>query len=246
MLTSNPPVLSVTATDTDINTMQTFMGMLAHEIKSYITGICTTSNLLLENKIMVRDRKFYLSNINSMSLNALHVLNNMMVSSLVNAGKLEIKAVLSTIHTRKWLKSHIHQHQKIANSRLINIKLTINRKVPEFFTTDVIKLAQILKNLMENAFKYSPLGSTIFIHVASLAENGLFFMVTDHGTGISSDKVHLLFQPFQSLDNGLAGTGLGLYISKLYAKALGGDLVLASNDENGTSFFLQIPNQLTA
>jgi len=68
-------------------------------------------------------------------------------------------------------------------------------------------------------------------------------MVTDQGTGISADRIHLMFEPFKSFNSGFTGTGLGLYISKLYAQALGGDLTLANSDNNGASFFLQIVNQ---
>ncbi|MBW8685204.1 sensor histidine kinase [Chitinophaga rhizophila] len=225
------------------NTLHTFMGMLAHEMKTSISGICMATNMLLQDKLGARDNKFYLSSINAMGLDVLHILNNMMSSSMVNAGKLEIKPILSPIHIKKWLKSYIDQHNRLVKSKLISIKLTFNRKVPEYLTTDPIKLAQILKNLLDNAFQYSPVGGRISVFVGCVGESGMFFMVTDQGTGISPDKIHLLFEPFQSFNNGFTGTGLGLYISKLYAQALGGDLTLASSDNNGTSFFLRIVNQ---
>ncbi|SDH66600.1 sensor histidine kinase [Chitinophaga filiformis] len=235
---SNPP-----AHQPSQNTMHTFMGMLAHEMRTSISGICMATNMLLQDKLGTRDKEFYLSSINAMGLDVLHILNNMMASSMVNAGKLEIKPILSTIHIRKWLKSYIDQQNRLVKSKLVSIRLTFNRKVPEYLTTDTIKLTQILKNLIENAFQYSPVGSRISVYVGSVGETGIFFLVTDKGTGISSDQMHLLFQPFQSFNNGFTGTGLGLYISKLYAQALGGDLTLANTDNNGTSFFLQIVNQ---
>jgi signal transduction histidine kinase len=71
-------------------------------------------------------------------------------------------------------------------------------------------------------------------------------MVSDQGRGIPTDKTHLLFQPFQLLDQGFAGTGLGLYISKLYATSLGGDIMLGSNDERGATFLLLISTQADA
>jgi len=141
------------------------MGMLAHEMKTSISGICMATNMLLQDKLGARDKQFYLSSINAMSLDVLHILNNMMTSSMVNAGKLEIKPILSAIHLKKWLKSYIDQQNTIVKSKLLSIKLTFNRKVPEYLTTDPIKLAQILKNLIDNAFRYSPVGSRISVFV---------------------------------------------------------------------------------
>ncbi|SFE67626.1 Signal transduction histidine kinase [Chitinophaga sp. CF118] len=244
LVATNPPSESIPQTDTE--TMQTFMGMLAHEMRTQIAGICTASNMLLQEKGSTKNKGFYLSYINSMSLNVLHVLNNMMASTTVVDGKLDIKPMQTSIHIRKWLKSHIHQYDLITASRSIKIKTMARRTVPEYITTDVIKLGQILKNLIDNALKSAPTGTSISIYLNALGGDRLLFMIADQGRGIPEDKTHLLFQPFQLLDQGLAGTGLGLYISKLYATSLGGDIMLGSNDERGTTFLLLIATQADA
>ena len=231
----------------DAQTMELFMGMLAHEMRTQIAGICTASNMLLQEKGSTRNKGFYLSYINCMSTNVLHVLNNMMTTASFADGKLEIKPMQTSIHIRKWLKSHIHQYDLITITMSIKIKVTVRRTVvPEYITTDAIKLGQILKNLIDNALKYAPTGTSISICLNLLSENRLLFMVSDQGRGIPTDKTHLLFQPFQLLDQGFAGTGLGLYISKLYATSLGGDIMLGSNDERGATFLLLISTQADA
>lgn len=244
MLIPSDPMKAVPQANTE--TMQIFMGMLAHEMRTQIAGICTASNMLLQEKGSTKNKDSYLSYINSMSLNALHVLNNMMASTTVGGWKLEVKSMRTSIHIRKWLKSHVRQYDLIAASRSIKIKVRVSRTVPEYITTDAIKLGQILKNLIDNALRYTPSGTCISIYLNYLSGNRLLFMVSDQGRGIPTDKTHLLFQPFQLLDQGFAGTGLGLYISKLYATSLGGDIMLGSNDERGATFLLLISTQADA
>lgn len=217
-----------------------FMGMLAHEMRTQIAGICTASNILLNEKETRKNTDFYLSHINCMSVNVMHVLNNMMATSITEDGKLTTKVLSERILIRQWLKDQISQYELSANTLSVKIKTSLHRAVPEYIITDEIKLGQILKNLINNALKFAPPGTNVEIHICSLADQCLQFKITDHGDGISADKIPFLFHAFQSLDNGLAGMGLGLYISKLYASALGGDLILERSDKKGTTFLFQI------
>lgn len=90
---------STSSVSADTSTMQHFIGMLAHELRTQIAGICTASNILLEEE--PNDSAFYVSCINSMSLNVLQVLNNMMASATVGSGTLDIKPIVTNIQIRK-------------------------------------------------------------------------------------------------------------------------------------------------
>lgn len=103
-----------------------------------------------------------------------------------------------------------------------------------------------MRNLVDNALKAAPQGTNITLSVNVVEEGRILFEVIDHGEGIPADKVDLLFKPFQLLDLGYAGTGLGLYISKLYAESLGGDVTLADTTKLGTTFLLSIKNHVRA
>jgi signal transduction histidine kinase len=225
-------------------TAQLFIGMLTHELRTQIAGICTASSILLEKDCT--DKGFYLSCINSLSLNVLQVLNNMMASATLGCETLEIKPIITSIQLRKWLRSHIEQYETITASRSIKIKLLVRCKVPEYVNTDAVKLGQILRNLVDNALKAAPQGTNITLSVNVVEEGRILFEVIDHGEGIPADKVPLLFKPFQLLDLGYAGTGLGLYISKVYAELLGGDIKLVDTTKRGTTFLLSIKNQAHA
>lgn len=230
---------------TSPETMQVFMGMLAHEMRTQIAGICTASNILLHEKESRKNKNFYLSHINSMSINVLHVLNNMMATNTVEGGKLAIKTLPTRIPIREWLKEQVQQYKLITAIRSVKIKINFRRNVPEYIMTDEVKLGQILKNLIDNALKFAPSDTSIFIYICCL-RGRLLFQISDCGQGIPTDKIPLLFKPFQSLDEGLGGTGLGLYISKLYAESLGGDLMLVKSDKSGTTFLFLIATQSQA
>lgn len=231
---------------TDAEAMKTFMGMLAHEMRTQIAGICTASTMLLEDRGRGKHLQHYLSHISNSGQNLLHVLDNMMATATVGNGKLDIKLQYTRVQLREWLKLHLQQYGLIAAVRDIKLKTAVQRTVPEYITTDVIKLGQVLKNLIDNAIKHSPSSTHISIAINPLSDNRLLFQVTDQGVGIPADKTHLLFQPFRQLDHGLAGTGLGLYISKLYATSLGGDVMIGSNDKRGTTFLFLITHKTNA
>ncbi len=222
------------------------MGMLAHEMRTKIAGICTASKMLLNEKDRKKDTEFYLSHINSMGINVLHVLNNMMATSNIQDGKLAIKMLSKRIHIRQWFKDQLQQYKIITTTRSVKIKTNFRRTVPEYIITDEIKLGQIIKNLIDNALKFAPTGTDISIQISSLGETRLLFQISDHGEGIPSDKIPFLFEPFQAIDEGLGGMGLGLYVSKIYAISLGGDLILANSDSKGTTFLILINNQFHA
>jgi signal transduction histidine kinase len=103
---------------------------------------------------------------------------------------------------------------------------------------------RILLNLVDNAVKYSPGGT---IDVGFHREGGhAVWMVTDNGPGIDEHQRETVFEKFVRLDpdmsNGIGGTGLGLYISRELARAMGGELSCIDNpDGHGTRFVLELP-----
>jgi signal transduction histidine kinase len=236
MLITNPPLVPKPAVD--IKSVNIFLGMLAHEMRSQISGIYTITNMLLQEEKDAENASYYLSHINSLSSNVLHVLNNMVTTTDIDSAGINLKANLSSIKIREWLRAHIRQYDLTVVGKVIKLKLRIKRNVPVYITSDAVKLGQILRNLIDNALKYAPDGTSIYIDLSAEGKKHLSIHVTNKGCIIPADKEHLLFRPFQVLDQGMAGMGLGLYVSKLYAATLGGDLVLGNNTKGTTFSFL--------
>lgn len=135
---------------------------------------------------------------------------------------------------------------------------------------DVTRLRQVFTNLLSNALKYSPSGSSIEVearHVASVANtqegtgtrrrflrgqtqaqlSAVEIVVRDHGLGIPTQQIPFLFNRFVRLPRDLAstivGTGLGLYLCRLYIEAMGGRIWVESSgiQGEGSSFYIRLP-----
>lgn len=102
---------------------------------------------------------------------------------------------------------------------------------------------QVLLNLVGNAIRYSPEGSTITISLGSEGDKARV-SVSDEGPGLDEQAQRIVFDKFERLGrSGGGGSGLGLYISKRLAQAMGGDLTIRSKPGEGATFTLTVPAQ---
>src|SRR6202035_5893818 len=128
----------------------------------------------------------------------------------------------------------------VAETKNLAFHITIDPQLPRTITTDLKRLHQVLKNLLSNAFKFTPQGQ-VELRI-SVAQSGwspdhaqlkntplvIAFAVSDSGIGIPPDKQRIIFEAFQQADAGTSrrfgGTGLGLAISRELASLLGGEI----------------------
>ena len=122
-------------------------------------------------------------------------------------------------------------------------RLEVIRRGPAHVEMDEDKLRQIVRNLLDNACKFTHDG-TVVLEVRS-APDGLTIAVTDSGIGIPADQLDLIFEPFRQVDMSdtrrYGGTGLGLAITKRVCQLLGGTLTVASTPGVGSRFRAEIP-----
>lgn len=121
--------------------------------------------------------------------------------------------------------------------------VTFTQRAPISITTDTSKVDQIISNLLQNAAKYSTDGSKIELLLTQKDENALI-AVTDYGQGIQAENLERIFDPYARLssnDPKIEGLGLGLYICRTLARALGGTLTATSTVGKGSTFTLSLP-----
>ncbi|MEN3295424.1 MAG: hypothetical protein V7642_4677 [Burkholderiales bacterium] len=121
--------------------------------------------------------------------------------------------------------------------------------VPRFIRADLLKLRQVLINLLSNALKFTDQGSVVLrtMDVSGPAGARLRFEVTDTGAGIGAEELKSLFNPFVQARAGQQaqeGTGLGLAISRNYVRLMGGEIRIESRPGGGTTVSFDIPVQL--
>ena len=109
---------------------------------------------------------------------------------------------------------------------------------------DAGRIDTILRNLLDNAVKFSPNGGEISCH-ATVSQGIASVAVIDHGLGIPPEQMHRLFTRFSRLvtaeNSHISGTGLGLYLSRELARLHGGDITARSTPGGGASFALTLP-----
>ena len=146
----------------------------------------------------------------------------------------------------------------IAKDKEINFKVTVDPAVPEAIATDKMRLQQIVKNLISNAFKFT--GKSGDVNLSFQLSKALPFMTNfslinanaiiaisckDTGIGIPEDKISTVFEAFKQADGSTqrkyGGTGLGLSITKELSKLLGGEIHLESELGKGSTFTLYLP-----
>lgn len=101
-------------------------------------------------------------------------------------------------------------------------------------------MSQILHNLLANALKFAYPHTCIAVKCHA-EDTGLVLQVNNQGNGIPADKMELLFKPYQQITGSYGGAGLGLYICRLYAEAMGGRITVQSEENTATIFTVTIP-----
>jgi signal transduction histidine kinase len=113
---------------------------------------------------------------------------------------------------------------------------------------DPKKTKQVLLNLLSNAVKFTPDGGSITVRTARPAPGRAIIAVRDTGIGMTAEQLATVFEAFVQFDNSLTrkemGTGLGMPISRQFARGMGGDLTVESACGEGTEFILTLPAEL--
>jgi CheY-like chemotaxis protein len=221
-----------------------FLANMSHELRTPLNSILLLSRLMAENshQNLTPDQVEYAQVIQSSGNGLLALIDEILDLSKIEAGKMELE--YGTITLNEVVSDMQGLFRVLAKERGLVFNTAIAEGTPAIMETDKMRLEQILRNLLSNAFKFTAAGSVSL----SISEGGpgmLRFSVKDTGIGIAPEKQSLIFEAFRQEDGSThrkyGGTGLGLSISRELSKLLGGNLTLSSKQGEGAEFVLEIP-----
>ncbi|MCU0542299.1 MAG: PAS domain S-box protein [Oscillatoriaceae cyanobacterium Prado104] len=225
-----------------------FLASMSHELRTPLNAILGFSQVMARNSSITKEQKEYIEIINRSGEHLLELINDILSMSKIEAGQIILNENRFDLY--KLLDALKEMLQLKTDSKGLHLLFEKSADLPRYVQTDEAKLRQVLINLLGNAIKFTHQGSVILRarsqgEKKAIASNKvqLLFEVADTGPGISPTEIHTLFKPFVQTETGrksMQGTGLGLPISQQFVRIMGGDIVVESAVDRGTTFTFDI------
>ena len=221
-----------------------FLANMSHELRTPLNSSLILAKLLADNASgnLNDEQVRFAQTIYSAGNDLLHLINDILDISKVEAGKLEL--VPEEVPLRRMVEGLARTFEPLARQKTLEFSVTIDPNVPAAITTDRQRVEQILKNLLSNAVKFTDRGA-VRMTVGVTPEGWVQFGVRDSGIGIAQDQQDKIFDAFHQADGTTSrrfgGTGLGLSISRDLTNLLGGTLSVSSQPGEGSLFTLSLP-----
>lgn len=221
-----------------------FLATMSHELRTPLNSILGFSELMLNSQQIADRLKRWAGNIQSSGKQLLALINDILDLARVEAGKMEIRPEEFAI--TDVTDGLMTMFRPLAERKNIDLREQIDSALPRL-RQDAGKIRQILSNLLSNAIKFTPEGGRVLLK-AEAAGSDVRLVVSDTGVGIAPEDRDVIFDKFRQAANPMTreheGTGLGLSIVRELAKLLGGDVSLESELGRGSTFTVQLPQQL--
>ncbi|MCD6679618.1 MAG: response regulator [Burkholderiaceae bacterium] len=223
-----------------------FLANMSHELRTPLNSALILSKLLAENRdgSLGPEQVRYAKAIHSSNSDLLALINDVLDLAKIESGHIDLHP--GSVEMAVLLERLRATFEPLASEKGLELQLSADPGVPAAIVTDSLRLAQILKNLMSNAVKFTERGR-VRLQVSSLSDDRLAFAVSDTGIGLSREQLSVVFEAFRQADAGTSrrfgGTGLGLSISRELARLLGGEIEAESELQRGSVFTLVLPSK---
>ena len=227
-----------TASDDAVATRDEFLGIVSHDLRHMLNAVIGFSSMIAKTVGNEADVLRYAQRIQRSGIRMERLIGDLMDVVSIETGRLALTGepgdagavVAETVET-------FHEHAAVSG-------ITLAAEIPSTLPPalfDHARILQVLANLVSNAVKFSPAGSTVALRVTR-AGRDLQFAVADQGIGIPADQVDTIFMRFVQLTKtDRRGIGLGLYISKCIVQGHGGRIWVTSEPGKGSTFFFTVP-----
>lgn len=226
-----------------------FLANMSHEIRTPLGAMIGFADLLRDPMLSEAERASYIDIMIRNGESLAVIINDILDLSKVEAGHMSLE--FSEVNPGKLAAEVVSLMRVKAKEKNLRLELKIEPTTPKTVVTDAVRLKQILTNLVGNAIKFTSSGTIKVKSFGCTSDTGqasLCFEVTDSGMGIAKSEREKIFEMFVQADGSatrrFGGTGLGLALSRRFARALGGDVTITeSSPGHGSTFLAQIAHQ---
>ena len=218
-----------------------FLANMSHEIRTPMNAILGFTEVLRRSGLRQSgEASKHLDIIHSSGKHLLNLINDILDLSKVEAGRLEAEQIRFAPH--QVAHEVVQTLMERATEKGLTLQLLFPQALPAGIDGDPARLRQILTNLIGNAIKFTETGGVRIVSRLEHTEHTTRYCIdiVDSGIGIPQDKVETVFEPFVQAESSttrrFGGTGLGLTISRGFARAMGGDITAHSVYGQGTTF----------
>lgn len=213
----------------------------SHDLRTPLTGIMGSTATILEN-YDVLDKEVKIKLLQGVYEDAswlIHSVENILNITRIDEGRVEIEKSMEAVE--EIVAEAVSRVKKLAENHIIKIDIPENLIMLPMNGT---LIEQVIVNILDNAIRYTPFGSTIEIKSWN-KDDTVIFEVSDNGKGITQENQSLVFDRFFSAGasnkTGRRGTGLGLAICKSIITAHGGEILVFNNSSGGATFRFELP-----
>ncbi len=229
-----------------------FLANMSHELRTPLNSLLLLAKQLEDNpgQNLTAKQVEFAQSIRRAGIDLLDLINDILDLSKIESGMTPVE--IAPMPFGDIVENVERTFRSIAQDRGLAFTVQLGQGLPESIETDSVRLMQVLKNLLSNAFKFTQEGAvTLSVTTERRADASgnvipwADFAVTDTGIGIAPDKHKVIFEAFQQEDMSTArkfgGTGLGLAISREIAGLLGGEVMVESTPDEGSTFTFSHP-----
>lgn len=216
----------------------TFISTISHELRTPLNGIVGLSRILLDMRLTPEQEK-YLQTIHVSAITLGNIFNDIIELDKIERKKVQLN--LQSVNLISFLSDLENISGLLTDPKNLTFSLIQDDNIPPQIMADDTRLRQILWNLISNAVKFTSQGG---VTVRVWYENEtLYFSVKDTGIGITpaeQEKIFVMYYQVKQDKYSIPGTGIGLAVSQRLAKAMGGNITVASEPNDGSCFTVSI------
>ena len=224
-----------------------FLANMSHEIRTPMNAILGGTEIMLQHDNLPDGIENGLEKIYSSCTMLLGIINDILDFSKIEAGKLDIMP--SQYSVASLINDSAYLNMMRIGSKPIKFELEIDENIPAKMVGDVLRIKQILNNLLSNSFKYTSAGKVTLAVTGDFSGDRaiLEFSVSDTGKGMSKEQLGKLFDEYSRLNRDtekyIEGTGLGLTITQRLIGLMGGEISVESEPDVGSIFTVKLPQE---